>query len=88
MKIIIKTTIAGELRQGFPDSELCDPDLHPGGVDNPLYKRLESQSDHSYISDIMVQHLARPQLDPRKQIALRKARDAARKAKLTTLRRS
>jgi hypothetical protein len=50
--------------------------------------RVPVESSSSYIRNIIVHHLARPQIDPRKQIALRKAREAARKARLTKLRRS
>jgi hypothetical protein len=49
-------------------------------------RRIPVASGSSYIRNIITQHLARPQIDPHKQIALRKAREAARKIKLRKMR--
>lgn len=49
-------------------------------------RRVPIQTDSSYLRKIITEHLATLQIDPRKQIASRKARELARKAKLAKLR--
>jgi hypothetical protein len=51
-------------------------------------KRVPVETASPYIREMITRYLARPQIDPRKQIAIRKAREAARKIKLRKLRGS